>query len=480
MTAPMLDEHERALDYLYGLLDGEDKARFEAHLAGCARCQAELDANGRVRQAAKSVLPPVEPTERLTGALHAQLMHEAGKREPRGKVLPFVRRLVRHPAYAVAAGLLIVGGAVGVQWSRGKLTMAPAEPAASAPKPEAQPVPVAGAAKSEAVPPVEPPAPPPADESAADKKVATKNLEYAKEVSSPPPAPAKLKAMPAADAVPAPKRTSRLAKDGAPFAEESLDGAIAGDNSYGARSRAIAGGGKGSGEGMLERKPAVEKPAPMQKADDLPSYATRDRNEVAKHENKKRGSLDLEDALASAPASQAAPTAPPPEPIAEPKAAAPGRREAEQAQSSYGSVAQGVAANEAGASATPAPAALSPRNQDPVEIQRSRANRFAQDERCTDAVRLYGDIDRRAPDKLTSQDRLSYARCLRVLGLVGPAQNELDQASRQMPQRAIAAEQQALDDERRKQTVSRSKAAKRNSALDSAQPAPANAAPAKK
>ena len=132
---PTIDMLDQALDYLYGLLDGEEKARFETHLAGCPRCQAELEANGRVRQAAKSVMPPVEPTERLTGALHAQLMHEAGKREPRGKVLPFVRRIVRHPGYAAAAGLFIIGGAVGVQWSRGKLMM-PVAQHATAPEPE--------------------------------------------------------------------------------------------------------------------------------------------------------------------------------------------------------------------------------------------------------------------------------------------------------------------------------------------------------
>jgi len=48
VTAPMLDEHERALDYLYGLLDGEDKARFEAHLAGCDGCTTYLSQTQQV------------------------------------------------------------------------------------------------------------------------------------------------------------------------------------------------------------------------------------------------------------------------------------------------------------------------------------------------------------------------------------------------------------------------------------------------
>jgi hypothetical protein len=84
----------------------------------------------------------VEPSAAATGALHAQLLHAAAQRAkgasgaPRGKVLQFVRRVAMHPAYAAAAAFLIVGGAVGIQLTRGKLMM-------PAPTVQTEPVPAA-------------------------------------------------------------------------------------------------------------------------------------------------------------------------------------------------------------------------------------------------------------------------------------------------------------------------------------------------
>lgn len=140
-TPTPIRECDQALDYLYSMLEGDDKARFEQHLATCARCQAELASFGSVRKVAQEALATVEPSERLTGALHQQLLHAAAQRKPRGRVIPFLRRVVSHPGYAAAAAFLLVGGAVGVQWTRGRLLMPTpaAESAPAAPAPAATP-----------------------------------------------------------------------------------------------------------------------------------------------------------------------------------------------------------------------------------------------------------------------------------------------------------------------------------------------------
>jgi hypothetical protein len=111
---------EQLLDYAYGELDEAGRRAFEAHLASCARCAAELKSFGRVRTATERLMPKVEPSEALTGALHAQLMHAAAQRKPkRGGILAFPRKLIEHPGWAAAAMFVIVGGAITI----GKLSM---------------------------------------------------------------------------------------------------------------------------------------------------------------------------------------------------------------------------------------------------------------------------------------------------------------------------------------------------------------------
>ena len=82
-TKPTNDPCELLLDFVYGELDEARRRAFEEHLPGCARCQQEVASFGRVRTAAKRLLPSVEPTAPLTGALHTQLMHAAAQRQPR-------------------------------------------------------------------------------------------------------------------------------------------------------------------------------------------------------------------------------------------------------------------------------------------------------------------------------------------------------------------------------------------------------------
>lgn len=177
---------ERVLDYAYGELEGAAVAEFELHLKDCAKCQSELALMQRVRSAVKTVLPLIEPPQVATGALHAQLLHAAAQRRPvpRGKVLAFARRVVSHPGYAAAAALLVVGGALGLQFARGGLQMTSPRPeaaqeAAEAPKPvvTVAPAPEAVPTKKAEAGPVGAPsaATPPADK--AGETATTKELD---------------------------------------------------------------------------------------------------------------------------------------------------------------------------------------------------------------------------------------------------------------------------------------------------------------
>src|SRR5258708_34585755 len=76
------DACEQLLDYVYGELDEARKRTFEEHLPGCARCQQEAASFGRVRTAAKRLMPAEGPTGPVTGAPHAQRMHAAAQPKP--------------------------------------------------------------------------------------------------------------------------------------------------------------------------------------------------------------------------------------------------------------------------------------------------------------------------------------------------------------------------------------------------------------
>jgi anti-sigma factor RsiW len=180
---------ERLLEYVYGELDAEARAAFATHLEGCERCKAELGAWERVRGAVKGALPTVEPPAAALGPLHAQLLHAAAQRPRRGKVLQLFRRAARHPGYAAAAGLVLIGGIIGWQFSHGRVAMneaaeappvaAPVTPAAAAPEPVAAPPPAA-APVEEPVARVAAPAPPrPSKPYAAMPKAAMPKKEAA-------------------------------------------------------------------------------------------------------------------------------------------------------------------------------------------------------------------------------------------------------------------------------------------------------------
>ncbi len=126
---------ERALaaDHAVGLLDGAERAAFEAHLAGCAECRAEARAYAETAALLARALPRAEPPP----ALRARILAEA--RRPRlvpdappaadaapvraapAGVVPFARparaRGGRLPWLAAAASLVLAAG-LGAGWAR--------------------------------------------------------------------------------------------------------------------------------------------------------------------------------------------------------------------------------------------------------------------------------------------------------------------------------------------------------------------------
>jgi hypothetical protein len=120
------DIDERMVDFLYQELEGTVLEEWNAHVAGCARCGAEIQSLQRTRQALRA-LPEAEPSPAVT----TRLLHEAGKRAAKtkaaeGGILDWLHRLVgpviAHPAWAAAASLLIVVGVAGFLSMRGKVS----------------------------------------------------------------------------------------------------------------------------------------------------------------------------------------------------------------------------------------------------------------------------------------------------------------------------------------------------------------------
>jgi anti-sigma factor RsiW len=126
---------DKLLDYVYGELAGDELEQFKLHLLTCEKCKRELAGLERVRSAVKNAMPAVEPpVDKM-----AQLLHAAAQQKPkRGKVLMFARRMVSHPALAAAAVFVVVGTAVLLNFSMGKVMM-PAPEVAHEEVPLAQP-----------------------------------------------------------------------------------------------------------------------------------------------------------------------------------------------------------------------------------------------------------------------------------------------------------------------------------------------------
>jgi anti-sigma-K factor RskA len=115
MTAGEHDLHILAGAYVLDAVTDEERARFTAHLAGCAQCRAEV---GEFREAAarlgtaQAVRPRPELREPvISAAYHTGQLGPviAEKRAP-----STVRRVPRAPALLTAAAAVVVAAAIGI------------------------------------------------------------------------------------------------------------------------------------------------------------------------------------------------------------------------------------------------------------------------------------------------------------------------------------------------------------------------------
>ncbi len=482
---------ELVLDYVYGELDEARKRTFEEHLPTCARCQQEVASFGRVRTAARRVLPAVEPSPSVGGALHAQLMHAAAQRKPRrGILLSFPRKIVEHPALSAAAMFVIVGGAIAINWSHGKLAMPAAEHAETdAPKPTEAPLAPKAPEVAAAAPAAEPM--PAAKEkeggkaesvvykgAAGDNRPAEDKTQLALQTPSGTltvERPAAHRAVGAAPAAPspakkaaaAPARMKNIVVDGKIAKRDAIDPLAGGDvagskdeaaaNGLGSVSVGGAAGSTGGGRASMDDANAKSS-APAQLAQ-----------------------KSAEDKPAAAKASHGyavAPTSTPPkpmptsatsdqtwrntEPSAPPPPAASMPTSTPQAQRSDGYFARSQAQG--------APAVQKPASTTRGYVQlHKQADELAKSNRCDEAIKLYQELEK-SGQYISPTERVSWVRCLTQRGRQEEAQQRLDelkQEKRVTNQQIQDAERELNDSRRRVETKKAQKA-----------PAPADRAPA--
>jgi anti-sigma-K factor RskA len=96
--------------YALGLLTGEERSTFEAHLAGCPECQAEVRAFGRVARGLDHAVDQHTPTPALRARVLGRVTHAGSEPLPDTRVAP------RHSflPYWLAAAASIAAIAVGL------------------------------------------------------------------------------------------------------------------------------------------------------------------------------------------------------------------------------------------------------------------------------------------------------------------------------------------------------------------------------
>ncbi len=116
--------HDATAAYLLGALDEAERAAFEEHLAGCPACREEVDELAPAAQALPMSVDPVDPPPALKARIMAEVEREASLLAAAGPEAdrPPAARRRRRPSWriprlvpaALAAGLLVVGVAIGV------------------------------------------------------------------------------------------------------------------------------------------------------------------------------------------------------------------------------------------------------------------------------------------------------------------------------------------------------------------------------
>jgi putative zinc finger protein len=412
---------ELVLDYVYGELDDERKRAFEEHLPTCAKCQQEVASFGRVRTAAKRVMPAVEPTAPLGGALHAQLMHAAAQRKPRrGVLLSFPRKIVEHPALSAAAMFVLVGGAIAINWSRGKMAMPAAEQVEQAESKQAEAPALDTAKPTEAAPVL--PEPKAKEELAANELAKTGDVEGAAgdktQLALETPKGKYAVSRPtahraAATAEPkkvAPARMKNVAVDGK---MAKYDDAIAAgkdlDNGLGSINNGpgVAGGVVGGGGGRFGAKGSAAKSSAPADESERTIVAEK---APAREEQKPAATRSTHGystgSTTSAPAAMPPPAAPMPQAASTPATERDyyrAKAEAPQAQ------------------AVAKPAA----NARNFEVTRKQADEWAKSGRCDEAIKAYEELEK-SKQYISPTERASWSRCLTQRGRQEEAQQRLD------------------------------------------------------
>jgi putative zinc finger protein len=489
---------ELLLDYVYGELDEARKRTFEEHLPGCARCQQEAASFGRVRTAVKTVMPAVEPTAPLAGALHAQLMHAAAQRKPRrGVLLAFPRKIVEHPALSAAAMFVLVGGAIAINWSRGKMAMpATAEhEVADSAKPE-----VAVAEPAVPKPALEPTLAPADAPKLAEKKKeeqddssgklalgnkgsagyykagdkaqtgADDQTRIALETPSGTMTVQRPAAAHRATATPtkqAPPRMKNIAVDGK---MAKLDQSLAKDEGNGlgglrgaeTGSGAVAGGViGGGGRGELQENAKSSAPQELPRKTVAAKAPARDASQHGYAAGVPAASTPPAQPSTAPQYDDNAPAAPPPVTVAAPTST---EREADYLRSS---------------SQQAAPVQKPTSTSRNFESLRKQANENAKTGRCDEAIKLYQELDK-AGQRISPTDRLNWVRCLTQNGRQEEAQQRLDalKSEKRVPNGQLQDAEKELNDSRRRSEVSK-KAKKAPAAADrAAQPQQSQQRPA--
>ena len=464
---------ELVLDYVYGELDEAHKRTFEEHLPACARCQREVASFGKVRAAVKRVMPPVEPSGSLGGALHAQLMHAAAQRKPRrGILLAFPRKIVEHPALSAAAMFVIVGGAFALNWSHGKLAMPAAtdeKVALDAPKPTEAPlapkggaVATSGEGAAAAAPAAEPmPASKAKEEAEAENRPAEDKTQLALQTQTGPYAvqrPVAHRGAAATNAVatPAPKkaapaRMKNIAADGklAKY-DDTLAAPMGTSKDESERVGGLVGAGAGGGRADVNKEGAKSSAPGVL----VPETATATANEKAPSKAHAAGG-DQARYRNAAPAPAAAPAPPPPTVVMSTPPASSTR------DSGYFARSQA----QTGAAAVQKPAA----NARNFDLLRKTADELAKTGRCDEAIKLYQELEK-SSQYLSPTERVSWVRCLNQRGRQEEAQQRLDELKQEkkLTNAQIQDAERELNDSRRKAEAKKAKKA----------PAPADRAPA--
>jgi hypothetical protein len=455
----------------------------------------------KVRGAVKEVLPLVEPPSAVTGAMHAQLLHAAAQRRPeRGRVISLFRSIASHPGYAAAASVLVIGGAVTWQLSRGTLLVDKSAMMAPSPENTAE----SKVAEAKPVPPPAAPLGPPG--------ATTPAKEHAGGAAGASPAAATEGEAQAEQGAPNKAAHARgyVADDKAPL-EKAYKSGSGLSGLLGSKGERPAAGGKHDGDGVLAELTPVGKGGPPDvylnagpdqrgrlrvEREAKTTVPTDPEAQDERHDFGKvvaRGDSNAASSAVggtaagggahSAPARRAEPQAvkqmaSPPE---KPQAAS--QRMAALPQAATDAPAQ--PAEEGLVVAAPAKEQAKDAQARDAQTLMQRANELADAGKCEDAKKLYSVLEHRFPALWSPAVGIRIAKCLREQDRLDEEQNILDQIKRQkMPVNVDLANEQRLLDERRAQrgvssgggAATRAKAKKASKTVDSEAPSSADTA----